>query len=150
MGIQAPSFEDVRRIALSLPGVEEGLSYGTPGFRVAGRLFARIKEDGVTLVVRTDGDTRDILLEANPAAFFVTPHYRGYDWMLIRLASVTPEELREQLVAAWKRRASPRLSAPGGADRPAGSPRPRPRAPGSQPRSRASRTGGRKRVRRTR
>jgi hypothetical protein len=46
-----------------------------------------------------------------PSAFFVTPHYRGYDWMLIRLASVKPEELQEQLVAAWKRRASKKLLA---------------------------------------
>ena len=85
--------------------------YGTSGFRVAGKLFARIKEDGVTLVVRTDRDSREALMEANPSTFFVTPHYRGHDWMLIRLSSVKPEELREQLVAAWKRRASKKLLA---------------------------------------
>jgi hypothetical protein len=50
-------------------------------------------------------------MEANPSTFFVTPHYRGHDWMLIRLSSVKPEELREQLVAAWKRRASKKLLA---------------------------------------
>jgi hypothetical protein len=73
------TFLDARRVALALPGVEEGPSYGTSGFRVSGKLFARIKEDGVTLVVRTDRDTREALLEANPSTFFVTPHYRGYD-----------------------------------------------------------------------
>lgn len=107
----AQSLSDVRRIALGLPGVEEGPSYGTPGFRVAGKLFARIKEDDVTLVVRIDRDSRDALLEANPSTFFVTPHYRGYDGMLIRLSSVTAAELREQLVAAWKRCASKKLLA---------------------------------------
>ena len=105
------TFLDARRVALALPGVEEGPSYGTSGFRVAGKLFARIKEDGVTLVVRTDRDSREALLEANPSTFFVTPHYRGHDWMLIRLSSVKPEELREQLVAAWKQRASKKLLA---------------------------------------
>lgn len=103
------TFLDARRVALALPSVEEGPSYGTSSFRVAGKLFARIKEDGVTLVVRTDRDSREALLEANPSTFFVTPHYRGHDWMLIRLSSVKPEELREQLVAAWKRRASKKL-----------------------------------------
>lgn len=123
----APSFEDVRRIALSLPGVEEGPCYGTSGFRVSGRLFARIREDGATLVVRIDRDSRDILLEANPASFFVTEHYRGRDWMLIRLARVTLEELREQLLAAWRRRAprGPRARKRAGSRRgPRASPRP--------------------------
>ena len=78
---------------------------------MSGKLFARVKEDGVTLVVRTDRDTREALLEANPSTFFVTPHYRGYDWMLIRLPSVKPEELRDQIVAAWKRRAPKKLLA---------------------------------------
>jgi hypothetical protein len=82
------SFLHARRVALALPGVEEGPSYGTSGFHVAGKLFARIKEDGVTLVVRADRGTREALLEANPSTFFVTPHYRGYDWMLIHLPSV--------------------------------------------------------------
>src|ERR1017187_2040904 len=81
----------------------------TSGFRVSGKLFARVKEDGVTLVVRTDRDTREALMEANPSTFFVTPHYRGHDWMLIRLSSVKPEELREQLIAAWKRRGSKKV-----------------------------------------
>lgn len=41
----------VRRLALALPGVEEGPCYGTPGFRVKGRFLARLWEDGETLVV---------------------------------------------------------------------------------------------------
>jgi len=93
------------------PGVEEGPSYGTPGFRVVGKLFARIKEDGVTLVVRTDRDSREALLEAAPSTFFVTPHYLGYDMMLIRLSAVTRAELRDQLAAAWRRCASKKLLA---------------------------------------
>lgn len=105
------TFEDARRVALALPGVEEGPCYGTSGFRVAGKLFARIKEDGDTLVVRTDRDSREALMEANPGAFFVTPHYQGHDWMLIRLSRVKPEELRQQLVAAWKRRTPKKLLA---------------------------------------
>ena len=39
----------VRRLALAFPGVEEGLSYGTPGFRVRGKFLARLWEDGETL-----------------------------------------------------------------------------------------------------
>ncbi len=45
--------DDVRRIALSLPATTEKPSYGTPGFRVRDKLFARIREEGDVLVVFT-------------------------------------------------------------------------------------------------
>lgn len=41
------TFDTVRRLALALPGVEEGVSYGTPAFRVRGKLLARLREDGI-------------------------------------------------------------------------------------------------------
>lgn len=51
----------MRRLALALPGVEEGLSYGTPAFRVKGKFLARLKEDGGSLVVKIDFDEREAL-----------------------------------------------------------------------------------------
>lgn len=40
------TFDTVREIALSLPGVEEGTSYGTAAFRVRGKFLARLREGG--------------------------------------------------------------------------------------------------------
>ena len=40
------TFKDVRKLALVLQNVEEGTSYGTPAFKVDGKLIARLKEDG--------------------------------------------------------------------------------------------------------
>ena len=64
----------LRAILLVLPGVTEGFCYGTPGFYVNKKIFARMKEDGETLVVRT-GDREnwveyqfEILLVALPSA----------------------------------------------------------------------------------
>jgi hypothetical protein len=98
-------FARVRRIALALPGVEEGLSYGTPAFRVKGKLLARLKEDGGTLVLRIDLDEREALMAADPDTFFITDHYRGYLWILVRLSSVDPDDLRRMLEAAWRKQA---------------------------------------------
>ena len=58
-----------------------------------------------------DRDTRDALLQANPKAFYLTDHYRPYDWMLVRLAAVTPKELENMLRLAWSRKAPRRLLA---------------------------------------
>ncbi len=105
------TFESVRRLALALPGVEEGLSYGTPGFRVRGKFLARLWEDGETLVVKCGDDERDFRMQSDPETFYSTEHYRGYPTVLIRLASVKPSVLAEVLEQAWRRSAPKRLVA---------------------------------------
>ncbi len=104
-------FEAVRRIALALPGVEEGTCYGTPAFRVRGKFLARLKEDGETLVVKIGFDEREILLAADPGTFYLTDHYRNYPSILVRLAAVRPEALAAVLEQAWRRLAPKRLIA---------------------------------------
>lgn len=103
------TFATVRRLALALPAVEEGLSYGTPGFRVAGKFLARLKEDGETLAVRIDFDTRDALMQSDPDTFFITDHYRGYPALLVRLETVGETRLRRLLEEAWRFSAPARL-----------------------------------------
>ena len=39
------TFDTVRQIAQTLPGAEESTSYGTPAFKVKGKLFARQYQD---------------------------------------------------------------------------------------------------------
>ena len=99
----------VRRLALAFPGVEEGMSYGTPGFRVRGKFLARLWEDGEVLVVKCGDDERDFRMQANPGTFFSTDHYRGYPTVLVRLARVRVADLREVLEQAWRRSAPKRL-----------------------------------------
>lgn len=48
------TFDDVRRISLAWPEVEDGTSYGTPALKVRKKLLARLKEDG-------DGTTANTL-----------------------------------------------------------------------------------------
>ncbi len=68
------TFETVRKIAFILPGVEESTSYGTPAFKVKGKLFARQHQDGVSLVIKVDVEDREILMEADPETFYITDH----------------------------------------------------------------------------
>jgi hypothetical protein len=57
--------DDVRRIALSLPETTEKSSYGTPGFRVKDRLFARMWDDPDVLVVwRPAIEEKEALIES--------------------------------------------------------------------------------------
>lgn len=99
----------VRKLALALPGVVQGTSYGTPGFRVRNKFLARMWEDGEVLVVKCGHDERDFRMQANPGTFFTTDHYRGYPTVLVRLASVTTPELKAVLEQAWRTNAPKRL-----------------------------------------
>ena len=105
------TFAAVRQLALALPGVEEGTSYGTPAFKVRGKLLARLREDGETLVLRVGFDLRDLLMNADPETFFVTDHYLGYPYVLVRLPRVARTRLRDVLEDAWKHSAPKTLLA---------------------------------------
>ena len=104
--------DDARRIALSLPETTEKPSYGTPGFRVKDKLFARIHDLPDTLVVWVpDMDEKEALLASSPEKFFETPHYDGYPMVLVRLAPIDSSELTEVITDSWRARAPRRLLA---------------------------------------
>lgn len=69
---------DVREIALSLPATEERPCYGTPGFRVKDRLFARIREEGDVLVLWcADEGEKEFLIAAEPESSSRRPTTTG-------------------------------------------------------------------------
>jgi hypothetical protein len=103
--------EDVRRIALSLPATTEKPSYGTPGFRVKDRLFARLHDLPETLVVWVaDMAEKEALLASSPDRFFET-HYDGYPMVLVHLDAIDEAELTEVLTDSWRARAPRRMLA---------------------------------------
>jgi hypothetical protein len=108
----AVTFDEVRRIALGWPGVEEGTSYGTPALKVKGKLLTRLKEDGDSLVVKGVGpDERALLIETEPEVYYVTDHYRGWPIVLMRLSKSDPETVAALLLREWKSIAPKRLLA---------------------------------------
>ncbi len=96
------NFEDVRGIALSLENVEESTSYGTPAFKTGGKLLARLREDGDSLVVGTTIEERDEMMAADPQTYYITDHYVKYPWVLVRLSRVHPDTLRDLLRRALR------------------------------------------------
>jgi len=106
------SEEDVRRVALSLPGVAERPYNRLPAFRARGKLFARVHElPDAILVSCVDIGERNGLVASEPDKFFITPHYRGYPAMLVRLSSIDLAELIELLTESWRLNAPRRLVA---------------------------------------
>jgi len=104
------TFEDVRKIALALEGVEEATSYGTPAFKVRKALIARWRPDIGALVLGMSIEDRAALIAEDPETYFITDHYLNYPWILVNLARVDPDALRDLLRAAWRAAASKAVS----------------------------------------
>ena len=97
------SLATIRRMIKRLPGAEEGTSYGTPGFRVKKKLFARLhgKEDAIVLLLDSV-DEQQALIEKDPMVFYITPHYDGYAAVLVR-PIIEDDEFFGLLERAWRR-----------------------------------------------
>jgi hypothetical protein len=107
-----PSWQDVVTIGLELPGVEESPWWGTPGLKVAGKGFCRLRTNPDGLVIRVlDLGDREALMRGQPDVFFTTPHYKNFPYVLVRLEHVQPDELEEMVQDAWRINAPKRLVA---------------------------------------
>jgi hypothetical protein len=112
--------DDVRRLALALPGVAEIDSDGFD-FRVAGHGFIWSypeRRPGRPRLIRTDiavlfvGDEaeKQALLLGEPGVFFTTPGYDGRPLVMLRLAQVDAGRLAELVTDAWRMRAPDTLA----------------------------------------
>ena len=118
--------EDVRRLALALPGVEEITSEGFD-FRVGNKGFVWSwpeRVPGRRRVIRTDvavlfvGDEaeKQALVLGEPELFFTTPAYDGAPLVMLRLERVDTDRLVELVTDAWRMRAPAELGAEAGLD----------------------------------
>jgi len=106
------TFDDVRKIALAWPEVEDGTSYGTPALKVRKKLLARLKEDGDSLVMPgVPRDEREMLVESRPKVFYFTDHYSDYPIVLIRLSKANRTIVEPLLRRQWRALASKKAAA---------------------------------------
>ncbi|SDL75414.1 MmcQ/YjbR family DNA-binding protein [Microbacterium azadirachtae] len=119
------TIDDVRALALALPGVEErtGGHTGAPAWRCNGGQIAWLRgprktdlaqlaaldrtwPEGPVLAVRTEtAALAGELIAADPDVFFTIPHFDGYPAVLLRLDAIAPDHLGEIIADAWLLRA---------------------------------------------
>ncbi len=111
-----PTQDDVRHIALSLPGAEEARDrfafFVRDGEKERGFAWvwlervhpkkARIPNPLFLAVRVTNVAQRDMMISAAPRKFFTEPHYNGYPAVLLRLEEVTIDDLEMLLVDGWR------------------------------------------------
>ena len=122
------SFDDVRRIALSLPETTEAVSWGNAHWRVKNKGFVwerplnqsdhaalealgnRLPKAPFWVCGVADIGVREVMIADDPALFSTIPHFDGFPAVLVRLEQIALPELEELIVEAWLDRAPKKLA----------------------------------------
>jgi len=112
------TWDDVRRLAMALPEVEEHDSGNAWSVRTKAFVFERplrkadleflgdeAPDDPILGAYVPDLIAKEALLANDPEVYFTTPHFDGYRLVLVRLEAIAADELEELVVEAWLSRA---------------------------------------------
>jgi hypothetical protein len=91
---------EARKIMLAMAGTSETTYFGKPAVFYAESFVGRVhdKEEAVALRVGTI-EMRDVMLEAEPALFYITDHYKPWPMLLARLKVLDKTVLKELVMA---------------------------------------------------
>ena len=110
--LAVPTWRDAIAIAKTLPKVEVSTWYGTPGLKVAGKGFARLRTEAEGgLVLMCSLEEKERLLDSGEPAYYTTPHYDGYGSIIVDLKTIGRDALRDLIVQAWRIKATPKVRA---------------------------------------
>ena len=94
--------DDLRRLALALPEVEEKSHFDKPDFRVRDTIFATMKNPRIA-VVKLTREQQEVMAAAEPDVFSAQAGGWGLKgWTEIYLEFADEAALRSALTAAWK------------------------------------------------
>jgi hypothetical protein len=102
----------VLAIGRSLPGVDVATAWGQPALKANGRTIAcraaHSSAEPDSLIVMMPVAERDALVEEAPEIYYLKPHYVGHPCVLVRLARIHPDALRDLLAGARRHAAAKR------------------------------------------
>jgi hypothetical protein len=101
------TFRIVREVGLVLPDVQAATKYdGSPVLKVGGAFMAGVathrSAESATIVVRVDLEEREWLLQEAPDTYYLTDYYRPHPVVLVRLARIDRDTLRDLLSVSWR------------------------------------------------
>jgi hypothetical protein len=105
------TFQQFRRLCLSLPGAEEVETWGEATFRIKNRIFAMGSQDGGYVSVKASLDDQAGLVQMDPKTFSPSAYTGRFGWVRVRLRGIGPELAQRVITNAWKRTAPKRLVA---------------------------------------
>ena len=98
-------------IALGLPEAEERETWGERTFRVRGKIFMMLANDGKRGGVKAVHEEQAALLEEDPATFFYPSYVGVHGWIGVVVAKADRGLMQELVTEAWRLTAPKRLVA---------------------------------------
>lgn len=96
-------------LGLGLPGVEETTTWGEPALKAHGKLWVWWSPGEDAPVFKVPLEEREILVEAEPATFFFTHHYRNHPMVLVRPEKLDLAWAKANLLRVWRAQAPKRV-----------------------------------------
>jgi hypothetical protein len=97
------TIEDVRIVASRLPRTEEALVRDRVKFRVGRIVYLAFSRDETVMGFAFPKEERVALIEAEPEKFMMpSKSDMRYNWVHVRLAALSRDEMRELVVDAWR------------------------------------------------
>lgn len=94
--------DEVRRVALTLPGTTEHLIRDRVKFRVKQLVYVAFTRDETVMGFGFPKEQRLALVEGEPHKFLLPPTSDlRYNWVDVRMAVLDPEEMTELVTDAW-------------------------------------------------
>ncbi len=110
--MKAMTKAQARRIALSFPGAHEKPSYGSLSVFIGKKLFTQVgshKQEAIMLLTESL-EERDHLIEADPATFYITDHFKNYKGLLAHIGKLDAATFRTLLDRRWRAIAPKKLA----------------------------------------
>ena len=89
--------------SLDLPRVTLEHPWGNEALKAHGRMWCWWSPFEDAAVFRAGQDEREMLMEAEPATFHITPHYKDYPSVLARIGTLHPGSLYGLLERRWRK-----------------------------------------------
>ena len=103
------TFNQLRRLCLALPEVEEIETWGDATFRVRNKIFLIGSPEGEAVSMKASLDDQSGLIEMDPDTFSAAPYTGRYGWVSVRLAGLSPQLAERLIKNAWRRTAPRRV-----------------------------------------
>ena len=97
------TIDDVRALALTLPRTTEALVRDRVKFRVGRIVYVAFSRDETLMGFGFPREEREALVASDPDKFLMPkPSDMRYQWVVVRLAAIEEDEMRELVLDAWR------------------------------------------------